>query len=273
MNNNPFEPVMTDPNDGNPPMTDSAADDFTADDNDGAGGGTDDATTQTSVSIDGLSVLGGDDSTDDGETVTIKSSTIATDDGGSILTDDHAGDFLDDLATDDITSPDSNFDLPAEPADDNAPTTSSVSTDTKPEKPVKHVTISLLTIILFVLALAGIAGTVYFWMQNNKNADNASAFEATNLQLKDELKACSVADDTTAGQYDGLNDKIKDGEDTIESLTKDKAELNKKVADQTKQITDLTNQNADLTKKAADIDKLSTRVDEMLKVLDKAFSP
>ncbi|MCL2451919.1 hypothetical protein FWD20_03585 [Candidatus Saccharibacteria bacterium] len=267
MNNNPFEPVTTVPSDGNPPMTDNAADNFAADS--GAGsvdidvGGTD---SRTALSIDGISPSYDDDGAsktlkiDESGNSTIESAASSSD----ILTDDHSGDFLNDTLPG-ATDPVAPIGVSPEPAK---------ATDSKPAKPpkAKTVKISLLTVILFVLAAAGIAGAVWFYIQNDQNADALAESQAKVQRLEDELSASSVNDSTTAGQYDGLNDKIKEGDNTIESLTKEKADLTKKNEELNKKVTELTTQNTELNKKVTDVSNLTTRVDTMLKKLEDVYS-
>jgi predicted RNase H-like nuclease (RuvC/YqgF family) len=125
-----------------------------------------------------------------------------------------------------------------------------------------------LTIILLILVIAGIAGAVWFYLQNSKNADALVNAEAKVQQLEDDLSASANSENTTAGQYDGLNDKIEDlsGQNaenlkTIEDYKKNNDEL-------TKKVTDLTAQNTELSKKASEISTLTTRVDTMLNKLD-----
>jgi uncharacterized protein YoxC len=269
MNNNPFEPVTTDPNDGNPPLTDGAADDFTAD-----SGGDSNNTARAPLSIDGINSNYDTDAAttilkiDENGDSTVGSAASSND----ILTDDHAGDFLNDsLPAEESESSSATLgsDSP-EPVKDEVPTPADTtpSTDTKPTKTVK---ISLLTIILLILAIAGIAGAVWFYMQNNKNADALADSEAKVQRLQDELSATATSENTTAGQYDGLNDKIKEGEATVESLTKDKADLTKKNEELTKKVTDLTTQNTELQKQATNISSLTTRLDKVLPLLETAF--
>jgi hypothetical protein len=275
MNNNPFEPVGTEPADGNPPLTDDAADDFTADGSTDVNSNDVDTAPKAPLSIDGISPnygSGDDDSTkvlkidEDGDSQ-VENATSSND----VLTDDHAGDFLNDTLP---SSPDSDS---VAPSDDDSKSLGDQESapippaDVKPAKPVKTVKISLLTIIFLILAIAGIAGTVWFYLQNNKNADALADSEAKVHQLNDQLSTSSTTENTTAGQYDGLNDKIEDltGKNSESQKTID--DYKKKNDELTKQVTDLTTKNADLTKQANNISSLTTRLDKVLPLLETAF--
>jgi flagellar basal body-associated protein FliL len=284
MNNNPFEPVTTEPGDGNPPLTDNAADDFTANSNAGPDLGNLDDTPKAPLSIDGISPSYNDMSADNDTTPKILKidetgdSKILDTTPTDILTDDHAADFLNDTLPDDSVTPSDNSEpiVPIakneEPAVESAPVavTAPPPTDVKPAKPAKHVTISLLTIIFFVLAIIGIAGAVWFFIQNNKNANALADSKAKVQQLEDELSTSATAENTTSGQYEGLNDKIEDLTDKNSEGQKTLDETKKKNDELTKQVTDLTTQNAKLTKEAADISTLKTGVDKMLSEWDKS---
>jgi|GEM_PF-1880164 len=280
MNNNPFEPVTTDPS-IDPPQTDNAADDFTAGDsvdNVDTGINNFDGAAKAPLSIDGISP--NYDNIEKIDNVTLigsKPDDNPSSTAGAILTDDHAGDFLGDFNVDDAPQPEnpteSAQDLPALTPAPATPGKKEKKAKVKKEKPVKepkdpstkHVTISLLTIIFFVLAIAGIAGTIWFYLQNSKNADALADETAKVQQLEDELANNSTSENTVAGQYDGLNDKIEDLSGQNEESLKTVEEYKKQVDDLTKKNTDLTTQLAEQTKKAADISTLTTRVDTMLK--------
>ena len=262
MNNNPFEPVTTDPA-VDPPQTDNAADDFTADSGDNVdvnvtSGG--EEATKAPLSIDGISPSYGDDvkvmKIDEDGNSTVESATASDD----ILTNDTDGDFL-------------NTSLPDEPStapiNDETPTLAAVPPTNA--KPTKTVRISLLTIILFILAIAGIAGAVWFYLQNSKNADALADSQAKVQQLEDQLKTKSNSEDTTAGQYDGLNDKIGDLSSENSKNLKTIEEYKKKNDELTKQVADLTAKNTELNKQATNISSLITRIDKLLPLLEIAF--
>jgi len=269
MNNNPFEPAMTEPDDGNPPLADSAADDFTAgDDTSEDSNNLDDGgASKSPLSIDGISpsyntdpMTGNpviDDSlTDESSVVHVKTAKTSLDDG--MLNDDHTGDFLDNLATDKDTD---------SPAGDDSTTPALVepikTESKKPEKPVKRLTISFLTIIFFILTLAGAAGTVYFYLQNGKNSDDLVKANATIQKLKDQLASYSTAENTSTGQYDSLGNKIADlSTQNKENLTTID-DYKKKVDDLTAKNADLTKQLDEQTKKASNIDNLTTKLQKL----------
>jgi methyl-accepting chemotaxis protein len=267
MNNNPFEPVTTDPA-IDPPQTDGAADNFTADVN-SPEVNPDAGAPKAPLSIDGISPNYGD-TPNDGSAKTLKidedgeSSVVDSTASDDVLTNDHDGDFLN------AATADADQASGAAPDDTSAltPDPEPIATPPTETKPAKRVTISLLTIIFFILAIAGIAGAVWFYMQNSKNADALADSKAKVQQLEDELSTSATAENTTSGQYDGLSDKIEDltGKNTESQKTID--DYKKKIDDQTKQITDLTTQNTDLTKKVQNISDLTTKLDTMLKKLD-----
>lgn len=269
MNNNPFEPVTTDPA-VDPPRTDGAADNFAANGDSDANKSVPDETTKASLSIDGISPSYGSEAAapDDNPPISgpVSSAPVNISDNntktpGDILTDATAPEgFLNSMTTEDAK--DNTTPVPGELPAPVAPV------ETKPEKPVKHVTISLLTIIFFVLTLAGAGGTVYFYLQNSKNANELGDAKAKIQELEDKLSTSSTTEGATAGQYDGLNDKIEDLSGKNEESTKTIEEYKKKNEEQAKQITELTAQNADLQKKAADVQSMKTNIDTTKSILD-----
>lgn len=287
MNNNPFEPVTAEPSVGLP-LADDAADDFTAGDNTKSANSFDsptsdfdsptnnfDSPAKTPLSIDGISPNYDYDNTEKASDVTLVGSRLddnrSTTAGDDILTDDHAGDFLNGLGTDEVTNDSPKPEITAEPAKDDLPVPAPTVPDkpekpvkNKAEKPVKHITISLLTIIFFVLAIAGIAGAVWFFMQNNKNVDALNEANGQVQELKDELSAYGTTESTSGGQYDGLTEKIESLAKTNEENLKTIDEQKKKVDELTKNNADLTTQLAEQTKKAADISGIVTKLDTVL---------
>lgn len=260
MNNNPFEPVTTDPA-IDPPQTDDAADNFTADDDTGTADL--DSPAKAPLSIDGISPkygadASGDDSIDGDNNVVIKTGAASSDE---ILTDDHAGDFLDNMANDTPTPEATDEPAVEEPAEGETPI---LPAPAEPEKPAKRVTISLLTIIFFILAVAGIGGTVFFWLENNKNVDAREKAEAKVLELEDKLSTSATAENTTAGQYDGLNDKIGNLEGKNEESQKTIDDYKKKNEELTKEVEKLTGENKTLDNKAKNISDLTTKLDVLL---------
>ncbi|MCL2174011.1 hypothetical protein FWH58_01805 [Candidatus Saccharibacteria bacterium] len=265
MNSNPFDPVIADPA-TDPPQTDDAADDFTADD-DKEGGP--DETTKAPLSIDGISPQQSTDAAEDNvftsnspiddSIMPVKAASAAA--ASDALTGNGPGDFLSSMTTEN----------PAEPIASDPPTPP-ILAPVESAPPVKHVTISLLTIIFFILALVGAVGTIYFYLQNNKNADALADANAKIQQLEDELSTNATAENTTAGQYNGLNNKIENLSGQNEENLKTIDEYKKKVEDQAKQITDLTAKNTELNKKVTEINELMTKIDQMLNRLDDIFT-
>ena len=286
MNNNPFEPVTTDPS-VDPPLTDNAADDFTAgDDIDGGQDGLDGAP-KAPLSIDGISPNYGADNNAMGDDGDVSNVTLVgsgeTDNAPQptdMLTDDHSGDFLANLVPSDDDSLTANNTTEPAKDDSTAPTDETplvapapVKGKDKKDKPTKHVTISLLTIIFLILAIAGIAGTVWFYLQNSKNTDALADANAKIAQLEDKASTTATVENTGSGQYDGLQDKIKELNTQNDEKQKKLDENKKSIDDLTKKNTDLTTQLAEQTKKATDISTLTTRVDTMLKKLDDIMVP
>jgi hypothetical protein len=272
MNNNPFEPVTTEPSDGNPPLTDNAADNFSADNNNLDADSASITTRPAALSIDGISPSYDDDNStkvlkiDEDGNSTVKDATSSND----ILNDDHAGDFLGETLADESNETNSPSIETADPPKTDTP---EVETPTpaapppakiKPAKPTKTIKISLLTIIFLILALLGIGGTVWFYLQNNKNIDALESAKTEVQQLKDDLATTSSSENTTAGQYDGLNTKIEDLSGQNEEIQKTIDDYKKKNEDLTKQVADLTTERDNYKKQADNISGLTTKLDTLL---------
>lgn len=160
---------------------------------------------------------------------------------------------------------------PNDPMNQIAALTDDKSAAPSGTKPPKQFTISILSIILFVLALTGIGGTIFFYIQNNKHADDLAEANAKVQQLTDQSDQSSTADNKTTSQFDALQDKIaeltKQNDDKQKTIDDNKTTID----EQTKKITDLTTQNEDLTKKVQDISNLTTKTDSLLNRLDKIY--
>ncbi|MCL2280643.1 hypothetical protein FWC31_02025 [Candidatus Saccharibacteria bacterium] len=259
MNNNPFEPASADPPTDDSLQTDNAADNFAADDSDAVKIDVE-QTTKAPLSIDGISpnydadMPSGNQAIDD----SLASDGILADNDSS-----NTGDFLKDMVTNDTADKIETTTKPIIKSTEND--TLTPPTKVKPDKPVKRVTISLLTIIFFILAIAGIGGTIYFYLENNKNADALADAKAKIQQLEDELSTSATTENTTAGQYDGLNGKIEDLSGKNEENLKTIEDYKKRNEELIKQISTLTTERDDWKDRAVKISDLTSKLDIMLK--------
>jgi len=128
----------------------------------------------------------------------------------------------------------------------------------KAAKPTKTFTISILTIIFFILTLAGAGGTVYFFLQNDKNSNALADANAKVQQLTSQSNETNTSENKTTDQFTALQDKIAD-------LTKQNSDKQKTLDDNKTKIDDLTKQNTDLTTKVQNISDLTTKLDTLLK--------
>ena len=125
------------------------------------------------------------------------------------------------------------------------------------EKPPKQFTISIMTIILFILAVAGIGGTIYFWIQNSKTSDALADAKAKVQQLTDQSNTANISGNKTSDQFTALQKNLAD-------MTKQNDDKQKTIDDQKKTIDDQTKQITDLTTKAKTIDTLTGQLGGLL---------
>lgn len=86
----------------------------------------------------------------------------------------------------------------------NAAAGGNLSSDGK----VHQFTISLPVIILLIIAIAGVAGTAFFAIQNSKNANDLADKNAEIAKLQNELGTTTSSDKESTGQFGSLQDKI-----------------------------------------------------------------
>ena len=128
------------------------------------------------------------------------------------------------------------------------------------------------TIVFFILTLAGIGGTVYFYMQNNDTSNKLADAKAQVDKLNANSSSSTTSDNKSNSQYDALQNKITD----LTSQNADKQKTlddNKKTIDQLNaKNADLTKSNDDLTKKVQNISDLTTKVDTMVNKLNNIYA-
>ena len=284
--NNPFQPTLAKPADVI--ATDAAPDNFTVETPPGAAA----KPPRPAVALDGISPSFNDAEPDMAAPAPIDSDTLAqalsnhgvvNDSDASAPSADAAAPAIKPFSLDDLgdttatdtgsTPPAVDTDAPAidaapsdaadanDPlsqiaalADDNSDTPSTPPVDVKPPR---QFTISIATIILFILTLAGIGGTIYFYIQNNKNADALADAKAKVQQLTDQSTTSNVSSNKTSDQFDGLQKNLAD-------MTKKSEDQQKTLDDNKKTIDDQTKQIADLTAKTQTIDSLTSQLSGLL---------
>lgn len=287
MNNNPFEPVAPEP--AELTQTDNEPDNFLSED-DGDIINVTSKPSRPNVMLDGVSPMQNLSDADGGTDGPIDSNAIAdaVSDTSSSLETNALVDAPDDSLTDEPSDDGKFLDSAAETATetdnlanlDSALTAAAAISDEKSKnnakkgnggKPAKQLKISLLTIVLFVLTLAGIGGSVFFYLQNQANLDKLDTAEAKVAQLTNSSSESATSENKSANQYDALQDKITDL--TQQNADKQKTlDENKKTIDgQTTKINTLTKSNEDLTTKVQNISDLTTRLDTMLKKLEGIY--
>ena len=281
MNNNPFEPVAPEPAELTP--TDNAADNFSAD-GDNFGGETISVNTKaprTSIAIDGISPKIDNDfstSSTGGDSIhtalnnAVKSpviepvvSTQSSLSDDNLLADDaDKNSLLETVSTDE---PNSEGKLSS-----SIQELDQVDKKTNNNRPAKKFTISVATIIFFILTLAGIGGTVYFYLQNSDTSSKLADAQAQVDKLTANSNDSATSDNKSNSQYDALQNKITDL--TSQNADKQKTlDENKKTIDQlNSKNTELTKSNDDLTKKVQNISDLTTKVDTMMSKLNTIYS-
>ncbi len=281
MNNNPFEPVAPEPAELTP--TDNAADNFSAD-GDNFGGETISVNTKaprTGIAIDGISPKIDNDfstSSTGGDSIhtalnnAVKSpiiepvvSTQSSLSDDNLLADDtDKNSLLETVSTDE---PNSEGKLSS-----SIQELDQVDKKTNNNRPAKKFTISVATIIFFILTLAGIGGTVYFYLQNSDTSSKLADAQAQVDKLTANSNDSATSDNKSNSQYDALQNKITDL--TSQNADKQKTlDENKKTIDQlNSKNTELTKSNDDLTKKVQNISDLTTKVDTMMSKLNTIYS-
>lgn len=282
MNNNPFEPVAPEPAELTP--TDNSADNFSAD-SDNFGGESISVNTKaprTGIAIDGINPKLDSD---------FNSQSIGNDSIHATLNNAVKSPVSSPVVT--VQTPDSNDDLLTDDIDKNsllenvnddasrdktdAKLSSSIEeldqVDKVPDnKPTKKFTISVATIVFFILTLAGIGGTVYFYMQNNDTSNKLADAKAQVDKLNANSSSSTTSNNKSNSQYDALQNKITD----LTSQNADKQKTlddNKKTIDQLNaKNADLTKSNDDLTKKVQNISDLTTKVDTMVNKLNNIYA-
>ncbi len=152
-------------------------------------------------------------------------------------------------------------------ADDDKTTPPAGTKPPKGQKQPKQFTISILTIIFFVLTLAGIGGTIYFYMQNQKNSDARADAEAKVAQMTDQSVDSSTSENKTSTQFDALQDKVADLTTQNENKQKTLDENKKTIEDLNKKITEKDAQITEQNKKLTNIDTLTNNVTNMVTTL------
>ena len=292
MNNNPFEPVLPEPADLTP--TDSAADDFTADSEDFGGDqsqnlNTDNARpTRTSIAIDGITPRINaflDDTNDDPSTNSVADNTningddtfsnnVMADDSTSITNNDNTASGSE-TKNESSSFQSAEKDKASRDLDSSLKKMSSAKDSKSPknngDKPVKKFAISTVTIVLFILTLAGIGGSVYFFLQNNATANELADAQAQVDKLIAEGNDSAASTDNSNSQYDALQNKITDLTSQNNDLSKTVEENKATIDSLTSKNSDLTKTNADLSTKVQNISDLTTRLDSMLNKLESAY--